>query len=105
MGRPVKHNREIRRRIRIAVAAYAYEIESDPVISDAEFDRIASEIDPDQPTGNALLDKFFMVHFESHTGSWVHQHPEIDKLRHIYRTIHRPEGKTLQPDDDWSHLI
>ena len=104
MGRrPVKHNKEIRRRIRIAVAAFAYEIMDDPVMDDAEFDRIAREIDPDQPTGNALLDKFFMIHFEPDTGQWVHKHPEIDKLRFAYENYF-PQ-KTTEPDPDWSDLI
>lgn len=100
MARPVKHNREIRRRIRVAVAAYAYEIAHDPIMSDAEFDSLAREIDPDEPTGNRKLDHFFMVHFDPSTGMWVHDHPEIGKLKHIYETIHRPA-----PADDWKDLI
>lgn len=74
----------------MAVAAYAYEVENDPIMSDEEYDRLSREIDPDMPTGNRKLDKFFMLRFEPDTSLWVHIHPEIDKLRHIYQTIHRP---------------
>lgn len=98
MARPVKHNREIRRRIRVAVAAYAYEIKNDPVMSDSDYDALAREIDPDAATGNLLLDKFFMLHFDPSTGMWVRDHPEIDKLDHIYRTVHRAA-------DQWRDLI
>lgn len=79
-------NPEIRNRIRVAVAAYAYEIENDPIMSDAEFDELALKIDPDKETGNEELDHFFWTFFEPHTGSWVRQHPEPEGLRHIYKT-------------------
>ena len=87
----------------MAVAAYAYEVKNDPVMSDAEFDALCREIDPDMPTGNRKLDKFFMLHFEPDTGVWVHQHPEIEKLDHIYRTVHRaapaePDWRDRQTD-------
>lgn len=101
--RPVKHNREVRRRIRVAVAAYAYEVENDSVMSDGEFDRLAREIDPDMPTGNPELDRFFMVHFEPDTGQWVHKHPGLDGLRRIYETIFR--DRPAEPEDDWKDLI
>ena len=86
MARPVKHSREIRRRIRAAVAAYAYEFENDPIMSDAEFDALCAEIDPDVLTGNHQLDLFFLIEFEPDTGQWVHKHPELRKLKHIYDT-------------------
>lgn len=103
MARPVKHNREIRRRIRIAVAAYAYEIENDPVMTDAEFDAMAREIDPDMATGNLKLDAFFMAHFDPDTGQWVHKHPGIQGLRRIYETIFR--DRHAEPDNDCKDLI
>lgn len=89
--RPVKHCRETRRRIRLAVAAYAYEFEDDPVMTDAEFDRIAMEIDPDAPTGNLVLDKFFMLFFEPATGMWVRNHPDIPGLKRLYETYYRAD--------------
>lgn len=100
MARPVKHNREIRRRIRVAVAAYAYEIANDPVMSDAQYDSLAREIDPDAPTNDAELDRFFMVHFDPDTGQWVHKHPHLGLLKHLYETIYRADVP-----QSWEDLI
>ena len=100
--RPIKYCRETRRRIRVAVAAYAYEIENDPVMSDAEYDSLCREIDPDMATGNQPLDVFFMVHFEPDTGQWVHKHPDIPGLKRVYDTVFRDREK---PTDDWRDLI
>ena len=35
-------NQEIRNRIRISVAAYAYEYKDDPIMSDENFDKLAN---------------------------------------------------------------
>jgi hypothetical protein len=72
-------------RIRLAVAAYAYEIENDSIMTDGDYDRLCLEVDPSISTGNRKLDAFFRKHFDPSTGSWVHYHPEKHKLRHIYR--------------------
>lgn len=77
-------NPEIRNRIRVSVAAFAYEIENDPIMSDAEFDKLAGQINPDVSTGNDDLDHFFWTFFAPDTGMWVRNHPEIDGLRRIY---------------------
>lgn len=76
---------ETRNRIKLAVAAYAYEIESRPIISDATFDFMALMIQPAVPTGNARLDLFFMTEFSPHTGQWIYRHPDLDGIRRIYR--------------------
>ena len=75
------YNRETRRRIRISVAAYAYEIDDDPIMSDKDYDKLASEINLHRETGNRKLDKFFKKHYSPHTGSWIRRHPELDKLK------------------------
>ena len=80
-------NEEVRNRIRVAVAAYAYEIENDPIMSDAEFDDLCSRVDPDQDTGKPVLDLFFLMDFSPETGKWVHNHPELDGLRRIYEEV------------------
>lgn len=85
-------NPEIRNRIRVAVAAYAYEIRNDPIMTDAEFDRLAREINIDLSTGNQKLDDFFWEHFTPNSGMWVHQHPEPEGLERIYRMM-----KTRRP--------
>lgn len=76
-------------RIRLAVAAYAYEVENDSIMSDAEFDRLSLEVDVSIKTGNRKLDNFFSKHFDPSTGQWVHKHPEKRKLRDIYLKHHR----------------
>ena len=84
-------NQEIRNRIRLSVAAYAYEFKDAPIMSDDEFDSLAKSINPNEKTGNRKLDNFFKNHFETDTGMWIHKHPERNKLEHIYKTYYRGE--------------
>lgn len=86
----VEFSSEIRNRIRVAVAAYAYEVENLPIISDAEFDELAKSIRPWIATGDARMDWFFLTEFSPHTGVWVHRHPGIEGLRSIFRRYHAP---------------
>lgn len=91
---------ETRRRIRIAVAAYAYEVLQDPIMSDGEYDSLAAEIDPYEDTGNAVLDLFFLTDFSRETGSWVHKHPDIPGLARIYEGYYKD-----RPDPEIEDLI
>lgn len=75
---------ERRNRIRLAVFAYAYEFENDPLISDGEYDELSKKININVKTGNDLLDKFFKKEFNEYTGSWIHKHPELDKIKKLY---------------------
>lgn len=75
---------ETRNRIKIAVAAYAYEVMDDPIMSDAEFDRLARAIRPSVMTGNFPCDMFFATAFDPSTGSWVRSHPGYGKLHGLY---------------------
>lgn len=81
-GSPLE--REVRRRIQISVAAYAYEILDAPVISDWMFDKIAQAVNPQMGTCHPLLDEFFAAHFSPMTGMWIHRHPELDGIRQVY---------------------
>lgn len=74
---------ETRRRIRLSVAAYAYEYLGQPTMTDAEFDKLATSIDLSIDTRRPDLDKWFRDNFEPHTGMWVHKHPERHKLKRI----------------------
>lgn len=87
---------ETRNRIRVSVAAYAYEIENDPIMSDAEFDELAASIDTTLATSRAEEDMFFLVEFEPHTGSWIHKHPDLPGIKRLFETYYR---------DDWKDLI
>lgn len=79
---------ERRNRILVSIAAYAYEIENDAVLDDATYDKLASEINPSLDTGNTLLDDFFLFEFSPDTGQWIHDHPELDKIKKLYDTHH-----------------
>lgn len=82
---------EIRNRILLSVAAYAYEFEDHSIISDAEFDELSKRINPQHKTGNIMLDIFFAEEFSPDTGMWIRKHPEILKLKHIYDTVYKGE--------------
>jgi hypothetical protein len=86
-------NSEIRNRIRLAVAAYAYEFENDPIMSDSEFDALALEINDWVATGNTVMDVFFRDKFLPDTGMWVHEYPDIPSLRRLYHSFYK-EGAT-----------
>ena len=79
-------NQEIRNRIRLSVAAYAYEYKNDAIMSDQEFDQLALKINVNEKTGNRKLDNFFKKHFQPDTGMWIRVHPELGKLDYIYTT-------------------
>ena len=78
-------NEEIRRRIKLSVAAYAYEVKNDSIMSDADFDEQCKLVDVLKSTGNKKIDNFFRNHFDASTGQWIHKHPEIDKIAELYR--------------------
>jgi len=84
------HCPETRNRIRIALAAWAYEVHADPIMSDDDFDRLALSIDVRKSTARPDLDEWFREHFSPHTGMWVLNHPERDKLDTLYRSLRAP---------------
>lgn len=81
-GSPIE--REVRRRITAAVAAYAYEIMDTPILSDFTFDLIVQSIKPQMGTCHPLLDEFFATRFSPMTGMWIHDHPELPKIAALY---------------------
>lgn len=84
---------ERRNRIRLAVFAYAYEFENDSLVSDGEFDRMSEQVDPKIKTGNKLLDTFFTRKFDACTGQWIHDHPELDKIRKLYHKFYKDKER------------
>lgn len=81
---PVERQRWLR--IRLAIAAYAYELRADSIMTDAEFDSLSLEVDTSVKTGRRKLDNFFAKHFSPDTGGWVHHHPELRKVAALYDT-------------------
>ena len=84
-------NQEIKNRIRLSVAAYAYEYKDDSIMSDADFDELSKQIDVTVKTGNRKLDNFFKKHFQPDTGMWIRKHPERSKLDFIYKNYYKSE--------------
>lgn len=75
---------ETRKRIRVAVAAYAYEMRAAPIMSDSEFDALAASIDLAVPTSRPEMDFWFICNFQPHTGSWIWKHPDLKGIERIY---------------------
>jgi len=82
-------NQEIRNRIKLSVAAYAYEFLNDSIMSDHDFDQLSLQINPQQETGNKKIDDFFKKHFKPDTGMWIRAHPEIGKLNYLYKNFYK----------------
>ena len=90
---PTPVEQERRHRIRLSVAAYAYEFDSTSIMSDAEFDHLAKQIDLQIDTGHAVMDQFFRTEFQPDTGQWIHKHPELDRIRQLYLKFYK-NGKS-----------
>lgn len=82
-------NQEIRNRIKLSVAAYAYEFLNDSIMSDHDFDQLSLQINPQEETGNKKMDDFFKKHFKPDTGMWIRAHPEIGKLNYLYKNFYK----------------
>jgi hypothetical protein len=87
-GSPIE--RETRRRIRLSIAAYAYEMLDRPIMEDDEFDKLAQSIQRRVGTCHPLLDEFFITQFSPMTGMWIHAHPELPKIKALYQTHYAP---------------
>jgi hypothetical protein len=79
---------ETRNRIRLSLAAYAYEVMCMSIMSDEEFDTLAKSIDLSIDTRRPDLDKWFRENFEPHTGMWIYNHPERFRLRQLIDNHH-----------------
>lgn len=81
---PSPRELEVRRRIRVCVGAYAYEIANKPIMSDAEWDVLAASVDRTMGTCHPLLDEFFVAEFSPMTAMWIHNHPELAGIKRIF---------------------
>jgi hypothetical protein len=87
-------NQEIRNRVRLTVAAYAYEFRNDSLMTDHEFDALALKIDPTISTGNKKLDEFFRTEFAAFSGVWVRNHPDLGSVRKMYESLKQLKRKS-----------
>jgi hypothetical protein len=79
-----KEECERRKRIKLTLWSYAYEIAERPIATDAQFDALSARIDLTISTGRDDLDSWWRSVWSAHTGMWIHQHPELDKVRELY---------------------
>jgi len=86
-GSPVE--KQVRLRIKLAVAAYAYEFRNESIISDAEFDKMCLEVNPNIATGYRKMDNFFKNKFDSSTGQWIHSHPDLKGIKNIFEKYYK----------------
>lgn len=88
---------ETRNRIRLAVATYAYEVMDRPIMTDMSWDRLAQAINPKMGTCHPLLDEFFVAKFSPMTGMWIHDHPELDKVKALFDYYWSWARETYEP--------
>lgn len=79
-------------RIKIAVAAWAYEFNYRPIMSDQDYDILSAKVHAQRniATGNHRLDRFFQRHFDPNTGLWIHKHPDLAGIENIYARFYYP---------------
>lgn len=87
MKEPAKLEKERRRRIQVALWAYAYEIKNYSMVDDETFDKTCLEIDLSISTGNRRMDSWFKNNFEPHTGVWVHKYPNLERLEQLFNDM------------------
>ena len=75
-------------RIRLALAAFAYEYRNTSIMSDADYDKLALEVDTSIATGNKQMDKFFKTKYNPDTGMWVRTHPKKQALSNLYQQLY-----------------
>lgn len=76
---------ERRNRIRLTLAAYAYEFDNNSIMSDAEFDELSKSIRPEIKTGMKKHDEFFRKEFDPNTGMWIRKHPFLSRVAATYK--------------------
>lgn len=83
---PTRAEEETRRRIKLSIAAYHYEIITDgrEVMTNHEFDSECLKVDLSINTNRPDLDEWWRQHFSPHTGSWIGSHPEQFRLKELY---------------------
>jgi hypothetical protein len=71
----------------VALWAYAYEVESTPMVDDPTYDTVAALIDVSIPTDRPDLDEFFKQKFSKDTGMWIVDHPDLARLSQLFNEL------------------
>lgn len=99
------HCPETRNRIRVTLAAWAYEVHNDPLMPDHMFDRLAISIDVRKSTARPDLDEWFRKNFSPHTGMWVLNHPECDRIEALYQRLNNPLRAVPEGTSLWEIIL
>lgn len=83
--------KQIKLRMRVSLAAYSYEFLSYSIMDDATYDKLCEDINTSMKTGNPTMDFFFKRVFATHTGMWIHSHPNPCRLKEILLKHYLPE--------------
>lgn len=100
---PTLLEEERRRRAQVSLWAYAYEVHSDPIVSDDVFDRVCEQVNLGIATDRPELDLWFRENFDPCTGSWVYNHPDLKRLEELYLLITEQKNTTLKKKEERNH--
>lgn len=86
---PTEMEQVRRKRIQVALWAYAYENRGTIIVTDKVYDETCLEVDEeiDTATDRPDLDKWYKKNFKSWTGSWIEKHPEIHMIEALYERL------------------
>lgn len=71
----------------LSIAAYVYEYFDETIMSDAEFDKLALEVDLSIDTNRPDLDAWFRKEFAPDTGQWIHHHPDKARIKEMAKRM------------------
>jgi hypothetical protein len=80
----VDYCKETHLRIKLSIAAYAYEFDNSSIMSDGEFDQLCLKVNLNTNTNNENMDRWFREHFDKSTGQWIHHHPNLKGIKYLY---------------------
>lgn len=75
------------------------------MLPDHLYDKLALSIDVRKSTARPDLDEWFREHFSPHTGMWVLNHPERDKLDSLYRSLGASRRDEVKEPSLWEVII
>jgi len=75
---------EIWRRKVLASTTFGIELRGLSVILEEDWDKSAQRVQRGMGTCHPLLDEFFATRFTPMSTSWIHHHPELDKVAAMF---------------------
>jgi len=84
------HN-ERRNRIRISIAAYAYEFKGRSIMTQFDYDELSDRIHPEANIGDET-DEFFRDQYLPYETNWIHWHPKLEQIEQLYKSLYQAGG-------------